>query len=126
MRLTKRTNLAMRILMFCAVNSGRTVTKAEIAHGCNASPNHIGQVVNHLARFGYLRTIRGRGGGLTLDHEPAAITVGAVMRDFESDLPLTECLAEAENTCPLTGVCRSNAISARRWPRSIPTSTASP
>ena len=31
MRLTTRTNLAMRTLMFCAVNPDRVVRKAEIA-----------------------------------------------------------------------------------------------
>jgi len=44
MRLTMRTNLAMRTLMFCAVNPGRTVRKAEIASYCNASENHLGLV----------------------------------------------------------------------------------
>ncbi len=106
MRLTRRTNLAMRILMFCAVNPGRTVTKAEIALSCNASENHIGQVVNHLAHQGYLHTIRGRGGGVTLNRAPGAITVGSVMRDFEAEVPLAECFAAADNTCPLSAVCR--------------------
>ena len=33
MRITKRTNLAMRVLMYCAVNADRNVTKAQIAKG---------------------------------------------------------------------------------------------
>ena len=106
MRLTKRTNLAMRILMFCAVNDGRTVTKAEIASGCNSSENHTGQVVNQLAHLGYLETIRGRGGGLRLDLPAEDITVGRIMRDFEAEVPVTECFAGESNTCPLVEVCR--------------------
>ena len=39
MRLTVRTNLAMRALMFCAINADRTVRKAEIAAACNSSEN---------------------------------------------------------------------------------------
>lgn len=105
MRLTKRTNLAMRILMFCAVNTDRVVTKAEISEGCNSSENHTGQVVNQLAHLGYLRTIRGRGGGLRLDRATDDITVGGVMRDFEAAVPVTECFAGDANTCPLVDVC---------------------
>ena len=106
MRLTKRSNLAMRVLMFCAVNEGRTVTKASIAAGCNASENHIGQVVNQLARHGFLETIRGRGGGLRLKMGKTDIRVGKVMRIMESDVAVTECFAANTNSCPLMPHCR--------------------
>ena len=46
MRVTKRTNIAMRVLMFCAANNDRLVTKAEIAWVCNASENHLAQIIN--------------------------------------------------------------------------------
>ncbi|MFZ1338666.1 MAG: Rrf2 family transcriptional regulator, partial [Paracoccaceae bacterium] len=35
MRLTTRNNLAMRTLMFCAVNPGRIVRRQEVAAACN-------------------------------------------------------------------------------------------
>lgn len=70
MRITMRTNLAMRILMFCAVNQDRRVTKADIATGCNSSENYIGQVVNQLARIGYLKTLRGRHGAFGSTSRP--------------------------------------------------------
>ena len=64
MRLTLRSNLAMRTLMHCAVNSGRTVRKTDIARACGASENHLGLVILHLAQAGYVETVRGRNGGL--------------------------------------------------------------
>ena len=106
MRITKRSDLAMRVLMYCAINEGRTVTKAEIAGGCNSSENHTGQVVNRLARNGYLRTIRGRGGGLCLERPAAEISVGEVMRIMESDVPVTECFSANTNSCPLVPSCK--------------------
>ena len=63
MRLTTRTNLAMRTLMFCAVNPDRIVRKHEVAEPCGASENHLAQVIHLLARKGYIRTQRGRSGG---------------------------------------------------------------
>jgi len=106
MRLTTRTNLAMRTLMFCAVNPGRVVRKQEVAQACNASENHLAQVIHLLAQKGFLHTVRGRAGGLTLGRAAAEIRVGDVFRTFEGGLPFTECFAGGENSCPLVGCCR--------------------
>lgn len=106
MRLTTRTNLAMRTLMFCAANPGRTVTKHEVACACNASENHLAQVIHLMAQKGYLKTLRGRSGGLGLARAPRDISVGEVFRSFESVLPFAECFAGSENACPLVGACR--------------------
>ncbi|WP_103333535.1 RrF2 family transcriptional regulator [Pseudotabrizicola formosa] len=109
MRLTTRTNLAMRTLMFCAANPDRIVRKREIALACNASENHLAQVIHLLAQTGYLRTLRGRTGGLMLGCSAATITVGAVFRQFEACLPFAECFSSTDCTCPLVGACRLKA-----------------
>lgn len=106
MRLTVRTNLAMRTLMFCAVNPGRTVTKSEIAAGCNASTAHLGVVVNQLAHAGFVRTIRGRNGGIALTNAPERISVGRIFREFEAGTPFAECFAGEANECPLAFACK--------------------
>ncbi|WP_292289771.1 Rrf2 family transcriptional regulator [Marivita sp.] len=106
MRVTKRTNIAMRVLMFCATNTGRLVTKAEIAKRCNASENHLAQVINQLAQLGYLHTQRGRNGGLSLGRPAEEITIGDVFRVLEAPVPVAECFADVDNTCPLTEACR--------------------
>jgi Rrf2 family nitric oxide-sensitive transcriptional repressor len=105
MRLTIRTNLAMRVLMTCAVNPGHSITKAEIADKCNASKNHLGQVIRQLAHLGYIRALRGRNGGMYLARAPEDIRVGDVFRMFEADLPFAECFDEKDNNCPLIGSC---------------------
>ena len=66
MRITKRTNIAIRVLMFCGANADRLVTKSEIAACCNTSESHLAQVINRLAQLGFLHTQRGRSGGITL------------------------------------------------------------
>jgi Rrf2 family nitric oxide-sensitive transcriptional repressor len=105
MRLTTRSNLAMRVLMFCAVNSDRIVRKHEIAVVCNASENHLAQVVNTLAQTGFIQTHRGRSGGLELARAPEKIGVGDVLRTFEGLLPFAECFDAKTNTCPLSEAC---------------------
>ena len=111
MRLTTRTNLAMRVLMYCAVNLDRVVRSAEIAETCNASANHLMQVVHLLHLNGFIIAHRGRSGGLELARPARDISIGDVFRVFESGLPFAECFAGTDNTCPLTTHCRlRNAI----------------
>ncbi|WP_417258844.1 Rrf2 family transcriptional regulator [Celeribacter sp.] len=106
MRVTIRTNLAIRVLMACAVNTGHMVRRTEIAQATNASENHLAQVVHLLAAEGFIKTIRGRAGGVELARPAAEISVGEVFRHFEAGTPFAECFDGAENTCPLKDVCR--------------------
>ncbi|MFN3546650.1 MAG: RrF2 family transcriptional regulator [Mesorhizobium sp.] len=113
MRLTTRTNLAARVLMACAVNDGMTVRTAEIAERCNASVNHLLQVVNLLQADGFVETIRGRSGGLRLARPMERISIGKVFRIFEAGVPFAECFAPETNTCPLAATCRLRDFIAR-------------
>lgn len=106
MRLTTRTNLAIRALMYCAVHKGKTSRSAEIAKACNSSANHLAQVVNTLHVNGYLNATRGRMGGVSLLRPPETVNIGAVFRLFEADVPFTECFQPETNTCPLVPACR--------------------
>lgn len=106
MRLTVRTNIAMRALMTCAVNPGRVVRKAEIASVAGASEAHLGVVINQLAQTGFIETLRGRHGGIRLRFPPEAISVGRVFRIFEAQTPFTECFSARDNHCPIASACR--------------------
>lgn len=106
MRVTTRTNLAIRALMVCAVNPDRIVRKYEIAEACNSSENHLAQVVNTLSQLGWVETHRGRAGGMRLAMPMHQIGVGAVFRAFETGIPFAECFDPGANTCPLISACR--------------------
>lgn len=106
MRITKRTNIAIRLLMYCAANGDRLVTKSEIAECCNVSENHLAQVINQLSQLGFLRTQRGRNGGMNLARPADQIRIGDVFRHVEGGLPIAECFADADNSCPLKDACR--------------------
>lgn len=106
MRITKRTNIAIRLLMYCATNTGRLVTKAEIARCCNVSENHLAQVTNQLSQLGYLRTQRGRNGGMELGMAADQIRIGDVFRQVEGTVDRNECFADRDGSCPLISACR--------------------
>ncbi len=106
MRITKRTNIAVRVLMFCGANIDRLVTKSEIAARCNTSESHLAQVINRLAQLDFLHTQRGRSGGIALARPMTEIVIGDVFRQLESNVPIAECFADVDNTCPLVSACR--------------------
>jgi Rrf2 family transcriptional regulator, nitric oxide-sensitive transcriptional repressor len=106
MRITKRTNIAIRLLMYCATNTGRLVTKSEIANCCNLSENHLAQVTNQLSQLKYLHTQRGRNGGMELGMPADQISIGKVFRQVEGTVPVDECFADRDGSCPLTSACR--------------------
>ncbi|WP_353314153.1 Rrf2 family transcriptional regulator [Shimia sp. NS0008-38b] len=106
MRITKRTNIAMRVLMYCAAHQTRLVTKHEIARVCNASENHLAQVIHQLALMGVLETHRGRNGGLELAQDPKDTKIGDIFRSMEARPSQIECFADVDNSCPLVPACR--------------------
>ncbi len=105
MRLTSYADYALRVLIYLGVHKNRLVQRAEIAQSFGISPNHLGKVVNNLARYGYIESRRGRGGGITLGKDPAELVVGDVVADFEPDFTIVECFDETTNTCPIVQVC---------------------
>lgn len=104
MRLTNMTDYAVRLLMYLGRHPDRLCTIAEVARAYQISEPHLMKITHRLARRGWIRTVRGKHGGMELAHAPRDIALGAVIRDMENDLTLVECLGE-HNTCTLSGQC---------------------
>jgi Rrf2 family nitric oxide-sensitive transcriptional repressor len=104
MRLTTLTDFSLRMLMHLAVKPSGRATIAEVAEAYRISENHLMKVAHLLGQAGYVATLRGRGGGLTLARPAAEITLGEVVRCMEPDLALVPCFAEAP--CAILPACR--------------------
>ncbi|HEX6345833.1 Rrf2 family transcriptional regulator [Umezawaea sp.] len=102
MRLTRGTDIALRVLMLTAVQDGQT-TVDELATALDVPRNHVAKVVQRLAHSGLLLTVRGRSGGLRIAPEALGWSVGQLVRDFEGDDEVIDCEAQQ---CPLRGACR--------------------
>jgi Rrf2 family nitric oxide-sensitive transcriptional repressor len=90
--LALHTDFALRTLLYLATKPGRS-TVSEVADFYEISANHLGKVVHQLGRLGYVRNVRGPGGGVALVRRAAEITVGEVVRDFEGrHVRLLECV----------------------------------
>jgi Rrf2 family nitric oxide-sensitive transcriptional repressor len=94
--------------MFLAVRPGRQ-TVAGIAEFFRISQTHIGKVVNQLARLGYVRSIRGIGGGLELARSPNEISIGEVVRAIEGNVHLLECIS-MDDVCIIQKHCKLRTV----------------
>ncbi len=111
MRLTTLTDFALRTLMFLGATNVRS-TAAEVARRYGVSAHHMSKVVNQLARLGYIRSVRGIGGGIELARPPAEIRLGEVIEAFEGNMHLLECVA-TENVCSIQSFCKLKSVLAR-------------
>lgn len=110
MRLTTFSDYTLRVLMFLALNRDRLATIPEIATAYDISENHLMKVVHQLARSGVIESVRGKGGGIRLAHEPEAIRLGQIVRASEGSAPIVECLSDDAATCRIAPACRLTNI----------------
>ena len=108
MRLTRYTDYSLRMLIHLGLRQDRLCSIREVAEAYGISENHLMKVAHQLGLHGFVRTVRGRGGGLALARPAADIRVGEVVRRTEEDMALVECFSP-EGTCPIAGVCTLQA-----------------
>ncbi len=108
MQLTIQTDYALRTLMYLASRDDRA-TVAEVAALFDISANHVAKVVNQLSRFGYIRSVRGLGGGIELAVPLDEIRLGEVIEHFEGNLHLLECVG-TEGVCVIQPFCKLKGV----------------
>lgn len=107
MRLTKSTDLALRVVMSLTVLGEEPSTVRDIADGMRVPHSHLAKVVAQLQHLGLIETRRGRGGGLTITAAGRRQSVGGLVRELEGEGDVVEC--EGTTPCPLNGACRLRA-----------------
>ena len=106
MKLTRFTDYSLRVLIHLAAAPDRRATVTEIAEAFGVSVHHLVKVVHFLGRRGWIRTIRGKGGGMLLARPAADIRIGDVVRDTEGAMRPAECFAADGGPCVLGSMCR--------------------
>jgi Rrf2 family transcriptional regulator, nitric oxide-sensitive transcriptional repressor len=108
LRLALQTDYALRTLMYLASVSERA-NVADVAGLFGISVHHVAKVVNQLARAGYVRSVRGVGGGIELAQPPEQIRLGEVIGRFEGNMHLLECVAQ-DNVCAIETFCKLKQV----------------
>lgn len=110
MRLTKQTNYAVRMLMYCAANKDSLSRIPEIAKAYGVSELFLFKILQPLSKAGLVETVRGRNGGVRLGRPADAITLFDVVRVTEDSFAMAECFEDdGEVDCPLVDSCGLNA-----------------
>ena len=112
MKLTQFTDYALRTLIYLESKQAPS-TVGEISQAFNISRNHLTKVVHRLSKKGYLISKKGNQGGISLAPHSASVTVGEIVQALEPNMDLVECFNVAENTCPLYGPCKLEAVISR-------------
>lgn len=109
MRLTKQTNYAVRMLMYCAANDGRLSRIPEIARAYSVSELFLFKILQPLTKAGLVETVRGRNGGVRLGRAADRITLFDVVRVTEDNFAMAECFEDGVVECPLVDSCGLNS-----------------
>jgi Rrf2 family iron-responsive transcriptional regulator len=109
MRLTKQTNYAIRMLMYCAANDGNLSRIPEIARAYGVSELFLFKILQPLNKAGLVETVRGRNGGVRLPRPADQITLFDIVKVTEDSFAMAECFEAGEIECPLVDSCGLNA-----------------
>lgn len=110
MRLTKQTNYAVRMLMYCAANKDHLSRIPEIAKAYGVSELFLFKILQPLTKAGLIETVRGRNGGVRLGRAPETISLFDVVKITEDSFAMAECFEDdGEVDCPLIDSCGLNS-----------------
>lgn len=98
MRLTEQTRYAVRVLAACAQVHPEVVAVKKVAVDTGLTEFTIFKLLKTATKAGLVTSVRGRNGGIRLGKNPDQLTLGQVVRAFESRFqeckPAREMLAE--------------------------------
>lgn len=106
MQLTLFTDYSIRVLMYLGAHQDRLCTTKEISESYGISKNHVVKVVHNLAQLGYIRSVKGKGGGLSLLKRADDINLRDLISALEPNLNLVECFSNTRSICRIGSVCR--------------------
>lgn len=77
----------------------------EIAKRQGISDKYLEQIISILNHAGFVRSVRGAGGGYKLTKKPSEYTVGMILRLTEGSMAPVSCLEDEVNTCDRAESC---------------------
>ncbi|MBR2692898.1 MAG: Rrf2 family transcriptional regulator [Thermoguttaceae bacterium] len=106
MMISTKGRYALRTMLDLAINDkGDYIPLRDIAERQDISVKYLEQIIASLARAGFVRSVRGTGGGYRLAKAPEEYTVGMILRLTEGSLAPVACLEFDQNNCPRAASC---------------------
>ncbi len=105
---TRRTDYAIRGLIYLANNNGSRSTAGDVAEAMIIPQGFLHQVFQALQRGGLVSSRPGRGGGYALTRDPTDVTILEIVEAVEGSLETGECALN-------DGPCRWDNVCALHW-----------
>ncbi len=106
MKISTKGRYALRTMLDLAMHDrGALIPLKDISARQGITIKYLEQVVTLLSRAGYVRSVRGAGGGYRLSKDPSEYTAGDILRVAEGSLASVACLEDSENQCPRAAEC---------------------
>ncbi len=106
MKLSTRSRYGARILVDLARHNNQgPVQIGEISKRQDISVKYLGQLIRPLKQAKLVESVRGPKGGHMLAKNPEKITLGQIVRLFEGQSDLVECVSNPE-TCNMADDCQ--------------------
>lgn len=111
MRISTKGRYALRLMLELALEEEQVVKLKDVAERQEISVKYLEQIISVLQKCGYVKSMRGPGGGYKLSKRPEEYTVGMILRQIEGSLAPVPCLEEEVNTCERSSAC----VTLRLW-----------
>lgn len=108
MMISTKGRYALRVMIDLAEhNNDEFIPLADIAARQEISEKYLESIIAVLSKNGYLKALRGKGGGYKLARAPEDYTVGSILKLTEGSLAPVACLEKEQNDCHRAAECRT-------------------
>ncbi|MDD9893278.1 MAG: Rrf2 family transcriptional regulator [Gammaproteobacteria bacterium] len=107
MRLTKHTDYAFRVLIYLGLMDEETTTINAMVEHFDISKSHVMKIVSKLVAAGYIKSSRGKHGGIKLGQAADTINLRRIVELMEHTLDPVDC---NDGPCRLLQACKLKGI----------------
>lgn len=97
--LTKKSDYALRTLVYLAINEGKVISTREISEKLNIPYKFLTQITLELSRRNIIQAKRGSKGGIILKKRPSTINVLEIVEAVDGPFYLHQCPADMNEPC---------------------------
>jgi Rrf2 family nitric oxide-sensitive transcriptional repressor len=109
MQLTQFTDYSLRALIYIALRNDSCTIK-DITEAYAISNNHMVKIIHNLSKFGLIKTIRGKNGGILMAVQPETINLGQLVIQLEPHFDLVPCFNRTKANCCIAPVCKLKSV----------------
>lgn len=102
--ITRKTDYAIRCVLYLAESENKTVMINEMAEKANIPKSFLAKILQRLAKAGIVTSLRGVKGGFQLAKKASAISLLDVVEAMEGPVAMNLCAVD-KKACSLSSTC---------------------